>query len=584
MTRCKIRFRPEILYRVAPCLLLVLLWPSIASAQSRSPNVIVFVMDDMGFGDLRALNPEGCYTPTPQLDQLINRGVCFTHAHSSSSVCAPSRYSLLTGNHAYRGTRPMGTWKTFCNSQIRPGQRTLADVLRSNGYATAFFGKLHLGGVFQQSDGSAATDFRNADLTRRFLDGPLDHGFDYSLTLPAGIQASPYAFFENDRLARWDQQTRQFKHFESDEEARSCFVEQRVGKDQRAYRMDNWNYEAVGPLLMNRALAYIDRHTEKHGTSRPFYIHYCSQAGHSPFSPPEAFNVADPMDTHNRSRPGAIAVMGQSASLRTDTIYEGDVSIRLFVRKLQEKGIFDNTLIVFTSDNGASAARELTWDNAIHVDRRFRNYGGNRTEHHPTFPERKHVNGQGVGHNGVALRGSKGLVYEGGHRIPLIFFWNSVIPAGKKIDDQLIALHDLFRTIAKLTNSPVDQQDARDSVDFTELILNPDSATGPLREALYIQSNRPRESGATWKGENTWAGYSCQPVSGNSTNRHRILKLVLATDRDPLDAAQTAPYELFDLTADPGEQTPVDDQVAQNKILERFHDMMSKARAGLDGR
>ena len=157
-------------------------------ALERQPNILVFLMDDMGYGDVHALNPNGSGFETPHLDNLLEKGVVFTNAHSSASVCAPTRYALLTGNHVYRGRNPGGTWGHFSGSQIVSGQQTLADVLSRAGYSTAFFGKSHLGSTFFKSDGTNANGFHDADLSQCFHDGPIDHGFEYSLTLPAGIQ------------------------------------------------------------------------------------------------------------------------------------------------------------------------------------------------------------------------------------------------------------------------------------------------------------------------------------------------------------------------------------------------------------
>ena len=132
------------------------------------PNIILFLMDDMGYGDVHALNPNGAGFETPHLDFLLKAGVVFTNAHASASVCAPTRYALLTGNHVYRGRNPGGTWDHFSGSQILSDQRTIADVLKGAGYSTAFFGKSHLGSTFLKSDGTIASSFQDADLTQRF--------------------------------------------------------------------------------------------------------------------------------------------------------------------------------------------------------------------------------------------------------------------------------------------------------------------------------------------------------------------------------------------------------------------------------
>ena len=298
--------------------------------EAKSPNVLIFLMDDMGYGDVHALNPNGAGFATPNLDALVSRGLTFTHAHSSASVCAPTRYALLTGNHVYRGRNPGGTWGHFSGSQILSGQQTLADMLRTAGYRTAFFGKGHLGAKFVQQDGSPAENFEQADLVQPFRDGPRNHGFDYSLTLPGGIQSEPFAFFHNDRLTRWDNEQKSWTSFETDADARLHFrKEKRNSNSKPAFQMDNWSTETVGPLLMHDALDFMDEHVTQHGKDKPFFIHYCSQAGHSPYAPPTAFNVDDPMNTNDLKAPRAVAIAGQTINKRTDMILEGDVAIDL---------------------------------------------------------------------------------------------------------------------------------------------------------------------------------------------------------------------------------------------------------------
>ena len=234
-------------------------------AATRSPNIIIFLMDDMGYGDVRVLNPKGSGFATPNLDALVQSGISFDNAHSSASVCAPTRYALLTGNHVYRGRNPGGTRGHFEGNQIVAGQRTIADTLRAVGYRTAFFGKSHLGSAFHKKGGSRAKNFAEADLSQPFKDGPRDHGFDYSLTLPSGIQSEPYAFFQNDRLTRWNNDVKAWEGFKTDAAARKHFRKDKKGAKGTSFQMDNWSTETVGPLLMHDALGFIDRHVDEQG-------------------------------------------------------------------------------------------------------------------------------------------------------------------------------------------------------------------------------------------------------------------------------------------------------------------------------
>ncbi len=540
------------------------------------PNILVFLMDDMGYGDVHALNPNGAGFETPHLEFLLETGIVFANAHSSASVCAPTRYALLTGNHVYRGRNPGGTWDHFSGSQILPDQQTIADVLKGAGYSTAFFGKSHLGSRFLQSDGKIANSFKDADLSQRFRDGPIDHGFEYSLTLPAGIQSEPYAFFKNDRLVRWDNKQKSWQHFSDDDVARTFFKKTTKKRKKPAYVMDNWSTESVGPLLMHDALAFIDQHVATSGNDKPFFLYYCSQAGHSPYAPPVSFNVKDPLNIEDLAASGAIPIAGTTVNKRTDMIREGDAAIGLFIEKLTSLGLFHNTLIVFTSDNGAAVGPDSLWSESLYHDAKDNSvYGGDRIEVGVQDSGRVHKNAQGVSQDGSPLRGEKGFVYEGGHRVPLLMCWRQKIPGGRRIQDQIIGLHDLFRTICGLAGIAVPTHQANDSYDFSEVLTATGIKAPLVRNALYIQSNRPWEQN-TKKVFNTWAAYGVTVVN-NSTD---IWKAVLEYNTKKLDGRSYAKcVELFHLNADPSESQDLSEDSVWRTTLElNFREMTSGKR------
>ncbi len=547
------------------------------------PNILIFMMDDMGYGDINSLNPEGSGFSTPNLDKLIQEGVYFAQAHSADALCAPSRYSILTGNHVFRGRRTEGTWDNLTKSQIMPNQKTLADVLRDAGYATAFFGKSHLGGEFLKADGQIAKNYGEADLTKKFLDGPKDHGFDYTLTLPGGIQESPYAFFKNDRLSRWNRETKEFVYFESIKEVQKyfkLFFKQKNSLEE--YRMDNWTTESVGPLLMHDALNYIDKHVKKYGASKPFFIHYCSQAGHTPFAPPTAFNINEPSNTEELSKEGAVPIKGQTVNIRTDMIYEGDVAMGLFIEKLRDEGILDNTLIIFASDNGV--VREgvnVNWTNPIYHNQQGssytgmkRPYGGASIETDSEGKGLKHINAQGISNEGMPLRGFKGLPYEGGHRIPLIFSWGSNLKKGYKIRNQLISLHDIFRTVTSLVDVQVDNESAVDSYDFSSILKQPDVQFKPIREYLFIQSN---QKGNNEKSIN-WAAYKHTVATENSEVWKAIIQIprVLNGTEFQSKLIDSKAIELYNLSTDPSEMENIVHEQKLKEIEKAFKVELNK--------
>ena len=568
--------------KISCCVLSIFFYAAAFSASGdtrtleKQPNILVFLMDDMGYGDVHALNTHGAGFETPHIDFLLEEGVVFTNAHSSASVCAPTRYALLTGNHVYRGRKPGGTWDHFSGSQIVLNQKTIADVLRPAGYSTAFFGKSHLGSTFLKSDGTVANGFQDADLSQRFRDGPIDHGFEYSLTLPAGIQSEPYAFFKNDRLARWENNQKSWQHFSDDDVARTYFKKTARWRKKPAYGMDNWSTESVGPLLMHDALAFIDQHVATEGDEKPFFLYYCSQAGHTPYAPPVSFNIKNPLKTNDLAASGAIPIAGTTINKRTDMIREGDTAIGLFIDKLKVLGLFHDTIIVFTSDNGAAVGPASSWSESLYHDAKDNiAYGGDRIEVDVENPARVHKNAQGVAQDGSPLRGEKGFVYEGGHRVPLLMCWSRKIPGGRRIQNQIIGLHDLFRTLGGLTGVAVPANQANDSYDFST-ILTASGIEAPLvRESLYIQSNRPWEQNAK-KIFNTWAAYGVTAV-GNSTD---IWKAVLEYNTKNLDGRSHAKcVELFHLSSDPSESQDLSADLVRRAALEvKFHDMASGER------
>jgi len=532
----KIRLLP-MARNLCTLVLLILLNCATTNAEER-PNIIIFMVDDVGFGDIKEFNPQGGI-PTPVLDDLVTNGLSFVNAHSSASVCAPSRYALLTGNRVYRGRKPMGSWAPFDGSQILKGQMTIADMLRENDYATAFFGKLHLGGVQAE-----------AGKYGQFLEGPIDHGFDYSLTLPSGIQSKPYAFFRNDRLSRWDDDKKDFVHFNSPAEASPFYKNE---------RMDNWSTETVGPLLMHDALTFIDQHHAKHKGNKPFYIHYSSQAGHSPYAPPKHFNVNDPMNTEE-----GIPIRGQTTNPRTDMVYEADVAVGLFKKKLVEHKLWDNTLLIFTSDNGVAKGLNSTWANPIYEDYKDGKYGGVRTEKSVVTAGSDHINGQGVV-DGIPLRGKKGYCYEGGHRVPLIFHWPAQIRTRRV--EQLIALHDIYQTLAGVLKIQVPHGQAMDSVDFSRVILS--GSDELMRDKLMIQANRPTNSND--KSKNSWSFYSAKIQNGNLV----IWKSIINNYKhDPQKSNDAELTELYNLTTDPGESKPIRDTKRSETMLKDYTDSL----------
>ncbi|MEM1165002.1 MAG: sulfatase-like hydrolase/transferase [Planctomycetota bacterium] len=562
-----------------------------ADAHSRAdgpdrPNVVVVFTDDIGLGDISHLNPESG-SRTPHIDALADRGVTFRHAHSTASVCAPSRYAFLTGNYVFRGRLPKGTWAHCSPSQILEDQDTLADVLRAHDYRTAFIGKLHLGAQFHSTTSSEpASTMVDADLARPMFDGPIDHGFDTTLTLLAGIQNSPYAYFKDDRLARWDADTNTFVHFETDAKARAHLVhDATAGKKIREdeiretwdehYVMDNYVSAQAGPLLTHAALEFIGDHLDEHA-DRPFFLHFCTEAAHSPYTPPTDLSPDDP-DAFDQE--GRWPVDGQTPTRRADMVYESDAIVGAIVELLEERGELDDTIIIYTSDNGGARHRE-TWDDPKYFLFKYGYYGGNRVET-GWHRDGEIRNGQGLGHDGRPLRGSKGDIYEGGHRVPLVISWpGGMAPIEDPLGpDALVGLHDVFATLGDLADFEIPSTQAQDSVSFADVVRGHRSG---VRTHLLVQGRLPMTFEQTFAEElaeeRGWTptrdergfivgfeeeeapkarnlgNWSDNRAIGRAIYRRtddRLWKLVFVTDND--GTSNPRPVELFELIADPDE-------------------------------
>ena len=177
-------------------------YPGLTAAAQR-PNILYVLTDDVGLGDIRSYNPDGKVT-LPTIERLAQEGIRFTDAHTSTAKCAPSRYSIITGNYQWRGRKSWGQWNFKGGSQILAGQQTLGDLLKRAGYATAFIGKYHLGAEFYERNSNEfvtqGSSESRIDFARPMVDGPGDHGFDHSYVALRGIQDDPYAFFSDGLL------------------------------------------------------------------------------------------------------------------------------------------------------------------------------------------------------------------------------------------------------------------------------------------------------------------------------------------------------------------------------------------------
>lgn len=433
------------------------------------PNVVFFLADDLGWGDAGVY---GGVVPTPNIDRLARDGMRFTDAHAPSGLCAPSRFSLLTGSNPYRNGRPGGSWNINFSSAFSTGAAhlkegrhlTVAEILQRAGYRTAFFGKGHLGGDAFDSDGKVIREesaINTMDFSRGIRDSLNQHGFDYSLLLPSGIQHEPYAFFENGRYLPIDP--------DSPPDNRSTVLRKNgqyrvtdngvceiVEAAKVAARCDvDYDSSQVGRVLTSKALQFIDDHlatNRREQRNRPFLLYFSSQAIHVPHTPPIDF-AGDPAVL---DRP----IQGMTRGKTSDVLYELDVQLGALVAKLRDEGLLENTIIFFTSDNGA------LWPDVVQ-------YGDPRHDNNGPF------------------RDYKASVYEGGHRVPFIVRWGDGTAEGSPIvpgsvSDQLVVNHDWVATMYELTRQPMAEDQAMDSVSLLPLLTG--KQKGRLRDFVIYQA------------------------------------------------------------------------------------------------
>lgn len=410
------------------------------------PNVIFILADDIGYGDLGSY---GGQLPTPNLDDLAEDGIRFTDAHAPAALCAPSRFAMLTGSYPYRSHKAGGAWNTNTPSifsdpygHTEAGRKiTIGEVLQNAGYRTAFFGKSHLGGDVRDDSGKLIRnqkDLGRMDFKYGVHNSINEYGFDYSYFLPSGIQHEPFAFFENGFFAPVDPvkpaDNRSTKLWLNGTYEGENGVSEIVEHRKKPGRGDvDYSSSQVGIMLVNKALSFIDMHLQQNnisGDNKPFLLYYASQAIHVPHTTPKDFD-GDPSKINE-------AINGVTGGTTGDFIYELDVQVGKILRKLEDEGLAENTIVFFTSDNGALWPRICDFGNPKHD-------------------------------NNGPFRGYKASVYEGGHRVPFIIKWPGKIEAGR-VSDETVLAQDWVATMYEIARQDMEEDQAMDCSSLLPLI------------------------------------------------------------------------------------------------------------------
>ena len=448
------------------------------------PNIILILADDLGYGDLSCMNPASGIQ-TRNLDRLAEQGMRLTDCHSSSALCTPSRYGLLTGRYNWRSRLKSSVLPGQSSPLLEPGRETLATLLKGRGYRTACVGKWHLGlgwqtkgdyalpATYQDPNVDQDLCFTGIDFTAPITDGPNQHGFDYFYGMPASLDQPPFVHIENDRVLTPPDHMTGVKGLVRHGPEQPFDVE--YGPAEPGF-----DPAAMVPEMDEKVLSLVDEYADG---EQPFCIYYPTLAVHGPLMPAPQF----------RGKSGLNAY--------ADFVLQVDDFVGRLTAKLEEKGIADDTILIFTSDNGCSPVANFPQLIA----------GG----HNPSY----------------LYRGWKADIWEGGHRIPFLIRWPGHIPAGTACG-QMACLTDLFATFAQITGAQYGDGAGEDSVSLLLLLQGEDR---PVRDTLVHHS----ADGSFSIRKGPWKLELCRASGGM---------------RPPCTDGSLPPYQLYRLDSDMGEQ------------------------------
>lgn len=413
------------------------------------PNIVIVLADDLGFGDVGCNNPDRGKIPTPRIDRLAAQGMRFTDGHSSSGVCSPSRYALLTGRYHWRSRLQAGIVGVFGPPLIAPERLTLAGLAKQRGYRTACVGKWHLGWDWPMDEpqrkqmqplagqaGAATAEQREAwraVFSKPIAGGPTSRGFEryFGVDVP---NWPPYCFIENDRTLGLP----------------SEFLAESLLKNHQASipgpALKDWRLEPILPTLGEQAARFIRESAQRR---EPFLLYLPLTSPHTPLAVNEAWR--------GRSRLNPFA----------DFVMETDAVVGRVLAELDQSGASDNTLVIFTADNGCASyvgVKELE-----------------AKGHFPSGP----------------LRGYKGDVWEGGHRVPFVIRWPGVVKPGA-VCHQLVHQADFLATLAEILGAKLPANAGEDSFSLLPLLAGADK---PVRETAVscAASGVPGVRLGSWK-------------------------------------------------------------------------------------
>ena len=455
------------------------------------PNILFILADDLGYGDVACYNPES-KVPTPNIDRLASQGMLLTDAHSPSTVCTPSRYSILTGRMAFRTGFPGVFTGAGGPGLIEESRLTLPAMLQAKGYTTALFGKWHVGLSFLDRDGRTINQngfepVHHIDYTRAIPDAPIHRGFDHFF----GTACCPttdflYAFIDGDRIpvpptALLD---------------RTPLPDHPYSKDNRLGLIaPDFDLEEMDMIFLDKSKTFLENQARE-SPDKPFFLFHSAQAVHLPSFAGRDFKGKTQAGPHG------------------DFIFEFDYVVGELLKTLDRLGLADNTLVMVSSDNGPEVTSVVNM----------------RLDHQ---------------HDGARpWRGMKRDQWEGGHRIPFVVRWPGEVAAGSR-SDQTVCLCDIMATCAGIVEAQLPNDAAEDSFDILPALHGQQQSKEAVRRHTLHQTIKLELAirRGKWK-------YLDHQGSGGNDYESNILKPYALAESEP-----HAPGQLYDLETDPGETT-----------------------------
>lgn len=474
-----------------------------AGDQAARPNVIIILADDLGYGDVGCYNPDRGRIPTPRIDALASQGLRFTDGHSAAAACSPSRYALLTGRYAWRTRMQGGIVGMWEPPAIAPSRLTIASLAAQAGYHTACVGKWHLGW-----DWPIAPE--DAPLFRH-LGGPSGGGTivaepsaqhvaawqrTFAQPIPGGPTSRGFAEYFGTDVPNWPP----FCFIENDQTdgvPSALLPRDQVTKllaTAQGPALPGWRLDAILPALADRAGEVIAAQARRR---QPFLLYVAITSPHTP--------IAVANEWQGRSSLGVPYA---------DFVMQTDDVVGSILDAVEASGCAQDTLVVFTSDNGCETK-----------------VGIEALAEHGHFPS-------------GPFRGFKRDVWEGGHRVPFIVRWPTVVKPGS-VCDRTVCSVDLMATLADILGAPLPPDAAEDSVSIMPLLRG---AEGPARKSLVHQS-----------------------FSGVFAIRSGHWKLIFGPGSGLPDGT---PAQLYDLASDPGETRDLADSHPEE--VDRLRELMQR--------